>query len=53
VAPRRRGHELTLIDTSRVPALLAEHEVDAELADAFGDEPPTIGLRTVVGRRRR
>ena len=46
-------HELTLIDTSRVTALLAQHGVDAELADAFGDEPPTIGLRTVVGRRRR
>jgi len=45
-------HELTLIDTTRVPALLAGHDVDAELGDAFGDEPPTIGLRTVVGRRR-
>jgi SAM-dependent methyltransferase len=44
-------HELTLIDTSRVPALLAEHEVDAVIGDAFGDEPPTVGLRTVVGRR--
>jgi SAM-dependent methyltransferase len=45
-------HELTLIDTSRVPALLAEHEVDAVIGDAFGDEPSTVGLRTVVGRRR-
>jgi SAM-dependent methyltransferase len=45
-------HELTLIDTTRVPALLAEHEVEAELGGAFGDEPPLVGLHTVVGRRR-
>jgi SAM-dependent methyltransferase len=45
-------HELTLIDTTRVPALLAEHEVESELGGAFGDEPPLVGLHTVVGRRR-
>jgi SAM-dependent methyltransferase len=44
-------HQIVLIDTSRVPALLALHGVDAEVGAAFGDEPPLVGLHTVVGRR--
>jgi SAM-dependent methyltransferase len=44
-------HELTLIDTSRVPALLARQGVEAAVGGAFGNEPPLVGLHTVVGRR--
>lgn len=50
----RRGHERhenVLIDTSALPALLAEHGVRAEVGTAFGaaDLPP--GLRSVTGRK--
>jgi hypothetical protein len=40
-----------LIDTSALPALLAEHSVRAEVGTAFGaaDLPP--GLRSVTGRK--
>lgn len=47
-------HDNVLVDTARVPALLAEHGVDATVASAFDDDPlhdlPT-GLRTIVGHR--
>ena len=50
----RRGHERhenVLVDTSRLPGLLAGHGVRAEVGTAFGaaDLPP--GLRSVTGRK--
>lgn len=46
-------HENVLVDTARVPALLAEHDVDARVVPTFGDEPATVGLVSIVGTRRR
>jgi SAM-dependent methyltransferase len=51
----RRGaerHDNVLIDTARVPGLLAGHGVDVELGGSFGGEELPEGLVTVVGRRR-
>lgn len=45
-------HENTLIDTSKVPALLAEHGVDAECRPAFGGEAFPPGLVAIVGSKR-
>lgn len=45
-------HENVLIDTARVPALLAEHGVNARVGESFGDEELPDGLVTIVGRRR-
>ena len=45
-------HDNVLIDTSRLPGLLANHEVDATVASSFGAETLPIGLRAVVGHRR-
>jgi SAM-dependent methyltransferase len=50
----RRGderHENVLIDTARVPALLAEAGVEATVRASFGDEQLPAGLRAVVGHR--
>ncbi len=44
-------HDNVMIDTGRVPALLREHGVEATVMPTFGAEPPTTGLRAVVGRR--
>ncbi|HEX9258153.1 MAG TPA: class I SAM-dependent methyltransferase [Acidimicrobiales bacterium] len=46
-------HHNTLIDTSRVPALLAAHGVEAAVRAGFGDEvlTPSPGLVAIVGRR--
>lgn len=44
-------HDNVLIDTSLVPALLAEHGVDATVGSAFGTEDLPVGLRTIVGVR--
>jgi SAM-dependent methyltransferase len=44
-------HDNVLIDTARVPALLAEHGVDAEVRPAFGDETLPDGLVAIVGGR--
>ena len=44
-------HENVLIDTSRVPALLAEHGVEATVGKSFGDETLPEGLVTVIGQR--
>ena len=44
-------HDNILIDTGRVPALLAEHGVDARLGTAFGSEQLPAGLHTIIGRR--
>ncbi|MDQ4133818.1 MAG: class I SAM-dependent methyltransferase [Actinomycetota bacterium] len=45
-------HENVLLDTARIPGLLADHGVDAEVRNSFGSETLPPGLRTVVGRRR-
>ncbi len=45
-------HENVLIDTKRVPDLLAEHGLDAAVAPSFGGEQLPAGLRAIVGRRR-
>jgi SAM-dependent methyltransferase len=50
----RRGHERhknVLIDTSALPALLAEHGVRAEVGTAFGNAELPAGLRSVTGRK--
>jgi SAM-dependent methyltransferase len=50
----RRGeehHENVLVDTSRLPALLAGHGVRASVGTAFGDAELPAGLRTVSGRK--
>jgi SAM-dependent methyltransferase len=44
-------HDNVLIDVSGVPALLAEHGVDAEVRDSFGAEKLPAGLKAVVGRK--
>jgi SAM-dependent methyltransferase len=52
----RRGserHENILVDTSRIPALLAEHGVDAAVGTRFGAEDLPTGLRAVTGVRAR
>jgi SAM-dependent methyltransferase len=46
-------HDNVLIDTARVPSLLAEHGVRATLGTAFGTERLPIGLRTIVGSKER
>ena len=45
-------HENVLIDTSRVPALLAEHGIEARVSSAFGEEELPDGLVTILGHRR-
>jgi SAM-dependent methyltransferase len=45
-------HDNVLIDTARIPALLADHGVDAEVRPTFGDEPATEGLVAIVGIKR-
>jgi len=44
-------HDNVLIDVSRVPALLAEHGVEAEVRDSFAKEKLPAGLKAVVGRK--
>jgi SAM-dependent methyltransferase len=44
-------HDNVLIDTSRVPTLLAEHGVESTIKAAFGSEQLPIGLRAVIGHR--
>lgn len=45
-------HVNVLIDTSRVPRLLAEHGVRARVGDSFGGGIPlTEGLHTVIGSK--
>jgi hypothetical protein len=40
-----------LIDTARVPDLLAGHGVEATVARSFGSEGLPAGLHALVGRR--
>ena len=50
----RRGgehHENVLVDTSRIPALLAGHGVRASVGTAFGDAELQAGLRSVTGSK--
>jgi SAM-dependent methyltransferase len=42
-------HENVLIDTGRVPALLADHGVEATVSESFGAEQLPVGLRTLIG----
>ncbi|MSO80011.1 MAG: class I SAM-dependent methyltransferase [Acidimicrobiia bacterium] len=44
-------HDNVLIDTSPVPALLAEHGVDAKVGRSFGSEELPIGLHTIIGHK--
>ncbi len=46
-------HDNVMVDVSTVPALLAEHGVEAEVRDAFGDEALPLGLKVIVGRKTR
>jgi SAM-dependent methyltransferase len=43
-------HENVLVDTSRVPSLLALHGLEARVSDSFGDEELPRGLVAIVGR---
>lgn len=45
-------HENVLVDTTRLPHLLADNGADAVVSPSFGGERLPVGLRTVVGRRR-
>ena len=50
----RRGderHENVLIDTARLPALLAGVGVEASVRESFGGEELPAGLRAIVGHR--
>jgi len=50
----RRGHERhenVLVDTSRLPDLLAAHAVRASVGTSFGDAELPPGLRSVTGRK--
>lgn len=44
-------HDNVLIDTSRVPGLLAQYGVEASVRSSFGDEQLPAGLVAIVGRR--
>jgi hypothetical protein len=44
-------HDNVLIETDRVPELLARHGVEAEVGDRFGAHRLPRGLRSVIGRR--
>ena len=44
-------HDNVLIDTSRVPVLLAEHGIEAAVASSFGAEPLPAGLVAIIGWR--
>jgi SAM-dependent methyltransferase len=44
-------HVMTLVDTERIPGILADVGVQAEVRPAFGDDSPPPWLHAVVGRR--
>jgi SAM-dependent methyltransferase len=44
-------HDNVLVDTSKVPELLAGYGVEATLSASFGDEQLSSGLVAVVGRK--
>jgi len=45
-------HENVLVDASGIPALLAQHGINANLSSSFGDETLPVGLLAVTGLRR-
>lgn len=45
-------HENVLVDTARIPRLLCEHGVDAQIKSAFSNQTLPEGLRVVLGHRR-
>jgi SAM-dependent methyltransferase len=45
-------HDNVLVDASEIPALLADHGIDAEIRESFGGEILPTGLIAVVGYRR-
>jgi hypothetical protein len=45
-------HDNVLVDTSVVPALLAEHGVEATVASSFGAEQLPTGLHAIIGRKK-
>jgi len=47
----RERHENVLVDTSRLPALLAEHGVTAAVGSSFGPAELPPGMRAVIGRK--
>jgi SAM-dependent methyltransferase len=44
-------HDNVMIETRRVPELLADHGVEATVGNHFGSERLPVGLRAVVGHR--
>ena len=44
-------HENVLVETAAVPALLAEHAVEARVSESFGDEELPAGMVAIVGRK--
>jgi SAM-dependent methyltransferase len=42
-------HENVLVETTRIPAFLAKHGLDARVAESFGDEELPPGLVAIVG----
>jgi SAM-dependent methyltransferase len=44
-------HENVLVETAAVPALLADHGIEARVSNSFGDEELPCGLVAVVGRK--
>jgi SAM-dependent methyltransferase len=44
-------HDNVLVDTSRLPALLAAHGVEATVGTSFGTETLPVGLRTLIGHK--
>jgi hypothetical protein len=44
-------HSNVLVDTGRLPEVLAGEGVDAEVRSSFGTEVLPVGLRVLVGRR--
>jgi SAM-dependent methyltransferase len=46
-------HDNVMVETSKVPALLAGHEVDARVGSSFGTEELPRGLHTIIGTKTR
>jgi SAM-dependent methyltransferase len=45
-------HDNVMVDTGRIPALLAENDVHATVGTSFGTESLPTGLRTIIGHKR-
>jgi SAM-dependent methyltransferase len=44
-------HDNVLVDTARVPELLASEGIESEIRPSFGNEQFPVGLTAVIGRR--